>query len=491
MQDSHYLFAVVWFRRDLRVDDNPALRAAMDSGLPVLPVFVHDDAGEGRWPPGGATRWWRHHALVSLGEALEKLGLRLHCLEGETIRVFEALVGAVGAVRFFWNRRYEPEVIQRDERLKGRLKALGCAAQSFRGSLLFEPWTVQNKSGKPFQVFTPFRKHCLSTGLPEAGIQRTSGKVAAAALPDGVLADFERTVDGLKLLPTLSWDSGFRPFWNPSLDGAREALEAFVQRGIDGYNHNRDRPDLDGTSRLSPFLAHGQLSPAQVVSECRRQGRETGPGASRFLAEIGWREFSYHLLYHFPETPELSLRREFEAFPWHFDEDALGRWQRGQTGYPIVDAGMRQLWSTGWQHNRVRMICASFLVKHLLQPWQEGARWFWDTLVDADLASNTQGWQWTAGCGADAAPYFRIFNPIIQGAKFDPKGDYVRKWVPELGEVPTKHLFAPWEAPDEVLGKASVRLGTDYPAPIVNHQSARQRALDAFDQVKKTGQAGL
>ena len=471
---------IVWFRQDLRVQDNPALAAALERGAPVVPVYILDEAGEGRWPMGGASRWWLHHSLAALDAALRERGSRLVLARGESGAVLRELIKSTGADAVFWNRRYEPAVIARDKQLKA---GLGVEATSFNASLLFEPHTVKNKAGGPFQVFTPFWKHCLTLKVDEPVRLRAVGIPAPAKWPRSC------ALDELGLRPTIKWDAGFAAVWTPGEAGARARLKRFTAGAMADYAERRDRPDLDGTSALSPHLHFGEIGPRQIWAGVKASAKGSGVfppnrGAQVFLSEVGWREFAYHLLYHFPRTPEAPLRADFAAFPWQKNAVQLRAWQRGRTGYPIVDAGMRQLWATGWMHNRVRMIAGSFLVKHLRLSWQEGAGWFWDTLVDADLASNTLGWQWTAGCGADAAPYFRIFNPILQGEKFDPAGDYVRRWVPELARLPGEFIHQPWTAPLHVLAEAGVTLGQDYPQPIVDHGEARIAALAAFRSIR-------
>lgn len=474
---------IVWFRQDLRLQDNPALLAAVSRGA-VLPVYILDDAGEGRWASGGASRWWLHHSLAALDATLHARGSGLRLMRGESGAVLRELAGRVGADAVYWNRRYEPAAIARDAAIKAGLGAAGVEAKSFAGSVLFEPHTVANKTGGPFQVFTPFWRHCLTLEVAEP-VKLPAGAIAGPAETPGAL-----TLAEFGLRPTIPWDAAFRTAWDPGEAGAMKRLKQFLAGAVERYADERNRPDRDGTSALSPHLHFGEISPRQIWSAVRALGRGTGVfppsrGAQVFLSEVGWREFAYHLLYHFPHTPEAPLREEFARFPWRSDAAQRRAWQRGQTGFPIVDAGMRQLWATGWMHNRVRMIVASFLVKHLRLPWQDGAAWFWDTLVDADLAANTLGWQWTAGCGADAAPYFRIFNPILQGAKFDPNGDYVRRWVPELAKVPAEFIHAPWEAPPLELSAAGVVLGRNYPEPIVDHGEARAAALAALQTIRK------
>lgn len=476
---------LVWFRQDLRLEDNPALMAALERGGVVVPVYVADDAGEGEWRPGGASRWWLHHSLTALDETLRARGSRLVVRRGETETELARLVKETGASAVYWNRRYEPACIKRDAKIKAGLTQAGVEVKSFNGALLHEPHTIQNKQGRPFQVFTPYWRHCL-----------TLEKALPVRMPAGAWCGPKTWPEGVELealgwLPKISWDGGFLKAWKPGEAGAKVRMAAFAKEAMEDYEQGRNLPDRAGTSRLSPHLHFGEVSPRQVWAAVKTVGAEAGVfppsnGARVFLSEIGWREFAYHLMYHFPQTPTEPLREEFKAFEWAEDEsgEQLRAWQRGRTGYPVVDAGMRELWATGWMHNRVRMIVASFLVKHLRLPWQHGAAWFWDTLVDADLASNTLGWQWSAGCGADAAPYFRIFAPVLQGEKFDGEGGYVRRWVPELAGLPNKYLHQPWAAPAAVLKGAGVILGETYPEPVVDHAKAREAALGAFKRLR-------
>ena len=482
---------IVWFRQDLRLQDNPALHAALARGGPIIPVYVLDGAGEERWPMGGASRWWLHHSLAALGGALRERGSRLILAQGDSAETLTRCLAETGAGAVFWNRRYEPAAGARDARIAAQLTAAGVDAKSFGGTLLHEPDAIANKQGRPFQVFTPFWRHCLV--LPVS----PPLKISVREFPAHGVWPRSLELEELGLLPRHDWAAGFGETWQPGEAGAAARLRRFVAKPMESYADGRNRPDFDGTSMLSPWLHFGELSPRQVWAAVAARAKDSGVfppsnGARVFLSEIGWREFAYHLLHHFPRTPEEPLRAEFAKFPWAADADGakLRAWQRGQTGYPLVDAGMRQLWHTGWMHNRVRMVVASFLVKHLRLPWSQGAAWFWDTLVDADLASNTLGWQWSAGCGADAAPYFRIFAPVLQGEKFDPNGDYVRRWVPELARLPRKHIHAPWEAPLPVLAGADVRLGENYPRPLVDHATARAAALAAFKQLRG-GETGV
>jgi len=465
--------SIVWFRHDLRLADNPALQAALRWGGPVTPVFVWAPEEEGPWPAGAAARWWLHQSLSHLDGSLRRLDSRLILRRGPTLEVLRELLGQTGSTAVFWNRRYEPAAIERDTRIKAVLQLDGRHVESFNGSLLFEPWTVQTEQSRPYQVFTPFWNACLKNHKP------SSPEDAPARLPNPHQWPTTLKVRELGLEPAIDWAAGLRSSWRPGEAGSAECLQRFLDDALGEYAEQRNRPDRLGTSRLSPHLHFGEISVRQIWSAFSAQSSRT------FASELGWREFAHHLLLHFPQTPQQPLRTEFASFPWQPDEANLRAWQRGRTGYPIVDAGMRELWHTGWMHNRVRMITASFLVKDLLISWQEGAAWFWDTLVDADLANNTLGWQWTAGCGADAAPYFRIFNPVTQGEKFDPNGDYVRRWVPELQALPNAWIQKPWDAPADILANAGIELGHTYPKPIVDHREARTRALDALRHIKR------
>jgi deoxyribodipyrimidine photo-lyase len=479
---------LLWFRRDLRLADNPALDAAAATGEPVIPVYIFSPDEEAPWAPGGASRWWLHGSLSRLRAGLEAIGSSL-CIRrsADSLATLEALARECGARRVLWNRCYEPAAIERDRRIKSTLRSAGLETQSYNGALLHEPWTIRTKSGGPFQVFSAFWRACKALDDPPEPKPAPSALRAPASPPGS------ETLESLELLPELDWPSGLQAAWTPGSDAAHAHLERFLTGSFEHYGNRRDQPGVAGTSRLSPHLHFGEIGPREIWHATRRAARarqrDSAWRDSQFLTEIGWREFAYHLLFHFPRTPEEPLRANYARFPWRSDAASLRAWQRGATGYPIVDAGMRELWHTGWMHNRVRMITASFLVKDLLLPWTHGARWFWDTLVDADLASNTLGWQWVAGCGADAAPYFRIFNPTAQGMKFDPAGDYVRRWVPEIAALPDDWLHRPWEAPSQVLEAAGVTLGREYPRPVVDHAAARIAALEALASVKP-GAAG-
>lgn len=468
---------LVWFRQDLRLADNPALHAAITAGEPVIPIYIWGPEEEGAWAPGAASRWWLHHSLKYLDSDLGRLGASLVIRSGAAQDVLLALLRETGARRVVWNRRYEPHARTRDENVKAALRAAGYDAESFNAALLNEPWEIQNRSGKPFRVFTPYWKTCVAalknlTPLPAPHKLNPYGKPLQSL-----------KLDSLELLPRVDWADGFQAAWQPGETGAWRALDRFLDNSFEQYNEGRNRPDQPGTSRLSPHLHCGEISPRQIWARITGAPGKAGVASwarNQFMTELGWREFAYHLLYHFPETVDQPLRGEFRSFPWREDDALLKAWQRGQTGVPLVDAGMRELWQTGWMHNRVRMVVGSFLVKNLLIRWQEGARWFWDTLVDADLACNTLGWQWVAGCGADAAPYFRVFNPVLQGEKFDPEGGYVRHYVPELKDMPKRWVHQPWQMPEANLWRSSAR----YPEPVTSLFASREAALAAYAKMK-------
>lgn len=475
---------ILWFRQDFRLHDNPALRAALAAHETVHPVFILDDGAAGAWRRGAASRVWLHHALEDLQRAL---GGRLTVLRGDAGRVLEEVAARTGVQTVYWNRCYEPWRIRRDADIKKMLEEQSIVAKSSNSALLWEPWQVKKTDGTPYRVFTPFyRKGCLGAAEPPAPLPPPDAAELARLAEVPADMDGNAGIDGLGLLPLHPrWDTPMIAHWRIGEDGALARLEAFIADGLRGYKDGRDRPDRTHVSRLSPYLHFGHISPRLVwarVRQAQAAGDVPERDADGFLSEMGWREFSHSLLYYNPGLPEQPLQEKFAAFPWAAEDGgaALAAWQAGRTGYPIVDAGMRQLWQTGWMHNRVRMIVASFLVKDLMIPWQAGEAWFWDCLVDADLANNAASWQWVAGCGADAAPYFRIFNPVTQGQKFDPDGAYVRRYVPEIAALPDRYIHAPWEAPEAVLRHCGVEPGRDYPKPIVDHGAARERALAAF-----------
>jgi deoxyribodipyrimidine photo-lyase len=474
---------LVWLRNDLRLADNPALHAAIATGSPIVPVFLWSPDEEGPCAPGAASRWWLHQSLNVLADELAQRASRLIVRSGPSAETLLRIAKESGAKSVYWNRRYEPTIITRDKQVKSLLRKRGLTATSFPGNLLYEPWTIQNTSGRPFQVFTAFWRAWLSEPAPSAP------ECAPDRIPAPVRWPSSQGIAELELEPKIDWANGLREVWRPGERGAAHQLKTFLSDAMANYPDGRNRPGNAGTSRLSPHLHFGEITSRQIWHEVQmhaaRGGGHIGRSAEVYLREIAWREFAHHLLFHFPQTPREPLHKEFRDFPWQRDKRSFGAWTKGQTGYPMVDAGMRELWHTGWMHNRARMIVASFLVKHLLIRWQDGAAWFWDTLVDADLANNTLGWQWTAGCGADAAPYFRIFNPVLQGEKFDRDGDYVRRWVPEIARLPNQWIHKPWKAPAPVLKAAGITLEKTYPRPIVDHEMARKRALEAFAAMRR------
>ena len=465
---------IVWFRRDLRIADNPALTESVKIGQPVICLYILENNISR--PLGAASQLWLHHSLVSLSGDLAKIGASLYLRKGLAASVLNTVITAINANAVYWNRRYDEQARHHDKTIKANLSDKGISVKSFRANLLSEPWTVKTKTDGYYKVFTPYWRSAqnhIDISEPLAAPQ--SLHAYQGDLQSDELSDW-------KLCPASpNWAKKILPHWSIGSDGAAKALSDFVENSIEDYPEDRNRPDKEaGTSRLSPHLAFGEISPKQIWQACK----DDIPKAAKFLAEIGWREFSYVLLFHNPRLRTQNFKSDFDKFEWNNDEEALEKWQRGQTGYPFVDAGMRQLWQTGWQHNRVRMVTASFLIKHLLIDWRRGEEWFWDTLVDADPASNAASWQWVAGSGADASPYFRIFNPFTQGEKFDPNGDYVRKYVPELKHMPNKFIHRPWEAPELVLQEAGVKLGRTYPKPIVDHKFARERALANYKTMR-------
>jgi deoxyribodipyrimidine photo-lyase len=465
--------AILWFRDDLRLTDHAALHAAIQTGRPVLPLFILDDDAAGAWALGGASRWWLHHSLQALQQSLSTLGVALTLRRGSSVAIVTEIAEQTSAAEVFTGGSSDPWARQLDRAVAA---SLGRPLHRMRTTTLYHPDSVRTKSGGAFSVYTPFANACLALGGPKTPLP------APKHLPVGKSARSDHLMDW-GLLPTKpNWASGLQDTWTPGEAGAMERAEAFLRHGLAGYAAARDRPAGDGTSMLSPHLHFGEISAVQLWHLA--QTSPDGQSRKIFIRELLWREFCANLLWHNPTLPETPLKPEFGKMPWRQDQAGLVAWQRGQTGVPIVDAGMRQLWQTGWMHNRVRMIVASFLIKHLMIPWQEGEAWFWDTLVDADLANNAANWQWVAGSGADAAPYFRIFNPVLQGNKFDSDGEYVRHFVPELTHLDHRHIHAPWEAPADALAKAGVILGKTYPNPVVDLAAGRTRALEAYAAIR-------
>ena len=459
---------LIWLRRDLRLTDQPALNAARERGGPVIPVFIHAPEEEAPWQPGAASRWWLHHSLQALDDNLRARGSRLTLRAGPSLDTLRTLVRETGATAVYWNRLYDPAFVQRDPDIQAGLRADGIEARGFNAHLLVEPWEIETGQGHPYKVFSPFWKTCLKHGIDQDPLPAPAVLPAPRTWPESLRPE------QLGLLPAIDWAAGLRASWTAGETAARERLDEFLDSGVRAYADGRDRPDQDGTSRLSPHLHFGEISPRQILRALRAAGLHPDSGGPEaFVRELGWRDFAHHVLYHFPHTPEQPLNPRFDAFPWRKPEEDLQTWQRGQTGFPIVDAAMRQLWETGWMHNRLRMVVASFLTKNLRLHWQHGAHWFWDTLVDADLAANTLGWQWAGGCGADAAPYFRVFNPQTQGERHDPEGTFVRHYLPVLREVETRYIHSPG------AGGAP-----GYPDPLVDLGDSRRAALDAFESLK-------
>ena len=464
---------IVWLRNDLRLADNPALIAGLGSGRPVIPVFVLDEEIPGIRLRGAASRWWLHHSLRAFDASLRALGSRLILRHGAAEQAIGDLARECDASAVLWNRAYDPGTRAADARLGQALASRGVAADGLKANLLFEPWEVTTASGGPYKVFTAFWRACRAMQAPAPPLP------APRMLPAPDVWPASDDLAAWRLLPTApDWAGGLDATWTPGEATAIARLGDFLDNALLDYRHARDVPSKAATSRLSPHLAFGEISPRQIWRAATTSGHSAA--SEKFLAELGWREFGYNLLFHSDDLAQRNFRPEFDRFPWLDEGDCLDAWRRGRTGFPIVDAGMRELWTTGWMHNRVRMIVASFLTKDLLIDWRVGERWFWDTLVDADPANNPMGWQWVAGCGADAAPYFRIFNPVLQGEKFDPNGEYVRRWIPELASLPADMIHRPWDAGPAIPPDI-------YPAPIVDHAAARQRALQAFRMVKGTG----
>ncbi|MES5865956.1 FAD-binding domain-containing protein [Bacillus cereus group sp. RP32] len=469
---------IVMFQKDFRVYDNPALFEAVQSGE-VVPVYVHDET----FSMGSASKWWLHHAIIDVQKQLEALGSTLIIRKGNTQEEILSLIEQLGITAVYWNICYDPDRLQSNKKMKMMLEGKSIICKEFNSHLLLEPWIIKKKDNTEYKVFTPFYNAFQKQVIhkPISKVQRIEG---GNSLPASL------SVSELHLLPTIRWTSHIESIWDPTEEGAYKTCKKFFSSKLASYSEGRDFPNENAHSMLAPYLSFGQISVKfmyhYLVNEStERQCSLFEKQVNSFIRQLIWREFSYYLLYHYPFTVYKPLNKSFEHFPWNNEEELLTVWQKGETGYPFIDAGMRELWQTGFMHNRARMAVASFLVKHLLIPWQEGAKWFMDTLLDADIANNTMGWQWVAGSGADASPYFRIFNPITQGEKFDKDGEYIRKWVPELRDMPNKYIHKPWEAPEHILQKANITLGHTYPLPLVDHKAARERALCAYKSMKE------
>lgn len=477
---------IVWFRNDLRIQDNPALMEASKTRLPLIPLYILDEESEGIRKMGAASKVWLNHALIALNKDLKG---NLLLMKGPAQECLQTLIKVTSSKGVFWNRCYEPASIERDKKIKSYLQKNDIQAKSFNGSLLWEPMETLKADGTPYRVFTPFYKNAISALPPP---RTPLGAPQNLKFHDG--KNFEKALQNLSfeelsLLPKdKNWHEKLIKSWNVSERGAHQRFEQFLDEGLPVYKNGRNFPSKPYVSRLSPYLHFGQISPHQLWEKVEKftSQKDIAASTASFQNELGWREFSTYLLYHFPKLPTENFQKNFDKFPWQNNTNYLKAWQKGQTGYPIIDAGMRELWKTGYMHNRVRMIVGSFLVKNLLLHWKEGEAWFWDCLFDADLANNTTSWQWVSGAGVDAAPYFRIFNPVTQSEKFDKDGDYIRTYLPELSHLPNNHIHTPWMAPEAALSKAGVNLGVDYPHPIVDLKTSRQIALDAYQQIKKT-----
>ena len=473
---------IVWLRHDLRLADNPALYYAAQAGR-VIPVFIDDSTTPDQWCLGAASRCWLQHSLADLNDQLSG---QLRIFRGDPLQILLSLAKQTGAHEVHWNRCYTPHSIKRDSQIKLALKSAGIEIHSYNGSLLWEPWTISKADGKPYKIFTPFyRKGCLNAAPPSEPLPRPAIQLFSEAIISQ--GDLKQIPVAELTLDEHSWTKKITDHWTISEEAAWQHLQHFIGERLQDYQQGRDIPSLETTSSLSPYLQWGQISPRQIWYYSQQQGSQPGleDALDTFLKELAWREFSYYQLYHNPAMTNENLNQRFNRFPWLNQPEQCQVWQQGLTGFPMIDAGMRQLWQTGYMHNRVRMLVASFLVKNQRQHWHLGAAWFWDTLVDADLASNSASWQWVAGSGTDAAPYFRIFNPVLQGQKFDAQGDYIRRYIPELKTLPSRYIHTPWEAPEQVLKDAGVELGSTYPHPILDLKQSRQAALTAYSSLKE------
>ncbi len=472
---------LIWFRQDLRISDNPALFEAIKNSKSVTAIYILDDKKNSKIRKlGGASKWWLHYSLKDLAENLSKnYNINLIIRKGNAKEILAKITQENQIEKIYFNRLYEPYYFQRDNEIENYFQQKNIATESFNASLLVEPWEVKNNNGEYFKVYTHFYKSCLKNINPRSPL-KTPEKQDKSYNKN----IFSEKLDDLHLTPkSPNWAVSFYDYWQVSEQSAQNRLYNFLENFVFDYDEKRNFPDVEYTSKLSPYLHFGQISPHQILEACelyKTKNPNSINGINKFISEIYWREFSYNLLFNFPKLPDENFRAEFNNFPWNDDKNLLRAWQKGKTGYPIIDAGMRELWHTGWMHNRVRMIVGSLLTKHLLTHWKNGEEWFWDCLVDADLANNTASWQWVSGSGADAAPYFRIFNPIMQGEKFDPKGVYVRKWLPELKHLPNEFIHKPWQASPLILKASGVELGKDYPMPIVNMEAGRAKALEAY-----------
>jgi deoxyribodipyrimidine photo-lyase len=475
---------IYWFRNDLRLSDLPGLTRAAATGRPIVPCYILDDVSAGHWKMGGASRWWLHHSLTSLAGQIEDQGGQQHLASGDPVTVLTELAKKTGATDIYCSRQYEPWAGELEQRIHRHLDARAINFKRYHGSLLWEPERVRNKTDLPYKVFTPFWRNCLTLEPQPSVTKEIHSRNWHLNTEQGeLLAD-------LKLTPSNpDWAVGWSKIWNPGEQGANSQLSAFLQHKLDGYGPGRDFPSQASTSMLSAHLHFGEIAPTTVFQRTKdliASEPSLSSDGEKFLSELGWREFSHHLMFHFPHICRSAFKPKFDHFPWVGSQENLQRWQQGITGYPIVDAGMRELWATGYMQNRVRMLAASFLCKHLLIDWRAGQSWFWDTLVDADIANNASGWQWVAGSGADASPYFRIFNPVTQAQKFDGTGEYIRQWVPELTQLPNKYIHEPWKAPIEILEQCDVQLGKTYPLPMVDHRYAREGAMAALGEINAT-----
>lgn len=474
---------ILWFRNDLRLHDNPALTAAIETGQPILAVYILEEFPDNPWPMGGASKWWLAEALQAFQQDLLFYDLPLILRKGDPLTILKDLIKQSNANQIFWARRYDPFLMGQDKIIKTTLQGLGIQVQSYKSSLLHEPWTIRNSQGQAFKVFSPYWKAIRDLPIAETCPKPTSLLPYSKLLPSDDLHSW-----GLQP----AWSKKMLEYWTFGEKALQQRWRAFSKDHLKDYPHQRDRPDSAATSKISPYLHWGQISPRQIWHDIHKQALDNPQlenGKESFLRELAWREFNYHLLFETPQLPNKAWRPEFDTINWQNNEAFLKIWQQGKTGYPLIDAGMQELWHTGWMHNRVRMVTASFLVKNLQISWVQGERWFWDTLVDGDLAQNAANWQWVAGSGADAAPYFRVFNPVLQARKFDPDGSYVRRWLPQLAQLPKEHIFEPGRAPPAILQKAGIELGKDYPYPVVDLKESRSSALDLYRMIAPKGSA--